>query len=186
MQIANGRPMRTGISSLLFFSSSGDDYSIRSIRTRRVIYAILFPRHKRNRFAEVRARRRVILSCRRFTRVPQILDQIISSVAGQDALVRDSKLVLSYFLRRSCHRGFMQKTRPSRCHNRWKAKSAFVFPRLTSPPKVLAFFILGRFKRLFSLTVRDKSPRQPRHERFFLRYVTLCVIRNDEARKKND
>lgn len=78
MQVANGRPIRTGISSLLSFSCSfsGDDYSIRSIGTRRVIYAIPFPRHKRNRFAEVR-----ILSSRRFTRVLQILDQrIISSV----------------------------------------------------------------------------------------------------------
>lgn len=76
MQIANGRPICTGISS---FSFSGDDYSIRSIGTRRVIYAIPFPRHKRNRFAEVHARRRVILSSRRFTRVPQILDRRIIS-----------------------------------------------------------------------------------------------------------
>lgn len=57
-------------------------------------------------------------------------------------------------------------------------------------PQCSFSFFLGRFNRLFfvspssHLRPDDKSPRQPRHERFFREYITLCVIHNDEACKK--
>lgn len=120
-----------------------EDYSIRSSGTRGASYAILFPRHKRNRFAAY------------FPLLSTIHTRPTDSRSTNNLAARcvgaiPSSRYPTFF---DAHCESMQKTRPSRCHNRWTdAKSAFVFPRLTSqlffPLDVLtAFFSLARYLR---------------------------------------